>query len=102
MPDQMRDEEAIVAAVQSQRQRPGALLPILHDIPDSLGYVPSDAVPMIAKELNLSRAEVYGVISFYHRFYHRFCTSPPGNGRSVSTASTNRRSNWSNSAGRRA
>ena len=54
MPDQMRDEETIFAAVQSQRQRPGALLPILYDIQDSLGYVPPGAVPMIGKELNVS------------------------------------------------
>jgi len=50
------------------RQQPGALLPILHDIQQALGYVPDDAVPMIAKELNMSRAEVYGVITYYHHF----------------------------------
>jgi formate dehydrogenase subunit gamma len=46
----------------------GALLPILHDIQHALGYVPEDAVPLIAKELNLSRAEVHGVITYYHHF----------------------------------
>ena len=45
---------------------PGALLPILHGIQDALGYVPKDAVPVVAKSLNLSRAEVHGVVSFYH------------------------------------
>jgi formate dehydrogenase subunit gamma len=50
------------------RQQPGALLPILHDIQHALGYVPDDAVPLIAKELNLSRAEVHGVITYYHHF----------------------------------
>ena len=45
---------------------PGALLPVLHGIQDALGHVPKDAVPVVAKSLNLSRAEVHGVISFYH------------------------------------
>jgi formate dehydrogenase subunit gamma len=44
------------------------LLPVLHGVQDALGYVPDDAVPLIAYELNLSRAEVHGVISFYHYF----------------------------------
>jgi len=46
----------------------GALLPVLHAIQDHLGYIPPEAVPFIAKALNLSRAEVHGVISFYHWF----------------------------------
>ena len=56
------------------RQQPGALLPILHDIQHALGYVPDEAVPLIAKELNLSRAEVHGVITYYHHFRR---TPPP-------------------------
>ncbi len=52
----------------------GALLPILHDIQHELGYVPEDAVPLIAKQLNLSRAEVHGVITYYHHFRQ----TPPG------------------------
>lgn len=56
------------------RQREGALLPILHDIQHELGYVPDEAVPLIAKELNLSRAEVHGVITYYHHFRQ----TPPG------------------------
>jgi len=47
---------------------PGAMLPILHAIQDKIGYIPSDVVPMIADQLNLSRAEVHGVVSFYHHF----------------------------------
>ncbi|MGH6612429.1 MAG: formate dehydrogenase subunit gamma [Burkholderiaceae bacterium] len=47
---------------------PGSLLPILHDVQDALGYIPPDAVPLIAKGLNLSRAEVHGVIKYYHHF----------------------------------
>jgi formate dehydrogenase subunit gamma len=46
----------------------GALLPILHAIQAEHGYVPSDAVPVIADRLNLSRAEVHGVLSYYHHF----------------------------------
>jgi len=44
------------------------MLPILHGIQDAVGFVPADAVPMIADALNVSRAEVHGVISFYHHF----------------------------------
>jgi len=46
----------------------GALVPILHATQTALGYVPADAVPLIASELNLSRAEVHGVLTFYHYF----------------------------------
>ena len=46
----------------------GALLPILHAIQDRLGYVPETAVPIVADVLNLSRAEVHGVVTFYHDF----------------------------------
>ncbi|MDD5266950.1 MAG: formate dehydrogenase subunit gamma [Methylococcales bacterium] len=56
------------------KDKPGALLPILHAIQDALGYVPAESVPSIAKALNLSRAEVHGVISFYHYFRD----TPPG------------------------
>jgi formate dehydrogenase subunit gamma len=47
---------------------PGALLPILHDVQDALGHVPAAAVPEIASALNLTRAEVHGVITYYHHF----------------------------------
>jgi formate dehydrogenase subunit gamma len=56
------------------KDRAGALLPVLHAIQDALGYVPAEAVPLVAEELNLSRAEVHGVISFYHYFRD----TPPG------------------------
>ena len=56
------------------KDKPGALLPILHAIQDALGYVPAESVPAISKALNLSRAEVHGVISFYHYFRD----TPPG------------------------
>jgi formate dehydrogenase subunit gamma len=44
------------------------LLPVLHAIQDAIGYIPPDQVPFIAQKFNLSRAEVHGVISFYHYF----------------------------------
>ena len=47
---------------------PGAMLPLLHALQAEFGYVPPEAEPMIARALNISRAEVYGVISFYHDF----------------------------------
>lgn len=46
----------------------GHLLPILHAVQAAFGYVPRDALPVIAELLNLSRAEVHGVMSFYHDF----------------------------------
>lgn len=53
---------------QAHRQMPGALLPMLHALQDEFRYVPDEAVAVIAVTLNLSRAEVHGVISFYHHF----------------------------------
>lgn len=55
-------------AVDRFAATPGGLLVILHAVQDELGYIPPGAVPVIANALNLSRAEVYGVISFYHDF----------------------------------
>ncbi len=60
--------------VASVADKPGALMPVLHAVQDRLGYIPPDAVPTIARALNLSRAEVHGVISFYHDFR----SAPPG------------------------
>jgi formate dehydrogenase subunit gamma len=62
------------AIFAKHRHQLGALLPILHDIQHELGYIPDQVVPEIAKELNLSRAEVHGVITYYHHFRQ----SPPG------------------------
>jgi formate dehydrogenase subunit gamma len=60
--------EEIVTIVRALRHRPGALLPVLHGIQDALGYIPPEAVPIIAHEMNLTRAEVHGVVTFYHDF----------------------------------
>lgn len=65
-------EPAVAAAVHDALARhagiPGALLPVLHDVQDRLGHVPPDAVREIAQALNLSRAEVHGVVTYYHHF----------------------------------
>src|SRR5438477_13072145 len=67
-------QERVGAIVAQLKDKPGALLPVLHAVQDALGYVPAAAVPLIAEGLNLSRAEVHGVISFYHYFRE----TPPG------------------------
>jgi formate dehydrogenase subunit gamma len=62
------DGDAVAAVIESHSSTPGALLPILHEIQDALGYIPRDAAVRIADALNLSRAEVHGVITYYHYF----------------------------------
>jgi len=62
---------AVIAAAATQD---GACLPVLHALQRAFGYVPQEAVPMVADALNLSRAEVHGVVSFYHDFRR----APPG------------------------
>lgn len=59
---------AVLEACARWQGRAGPLIPILHAVQDALSYVPRDAVPLIAAELNLSRADVHGVVSFYHYF----------------------------------
>ena len=67
-PQDSDTQQTVLAVVDRLKTKPGALLPILHAIQDALGYIPPAAVPLIADGLNLSRAEVHGVISFYHYF----------------------------------
>jgi formate dehydrogenase subunit gamma len=69
-PSTLTPEEraAVDAACQRLAREPGALLPILHAVQEAVGHVPKDAVPLIARALNLSLAEVHGVLSFYHYF----------------------------------
>jgi len=67
-------QEIVESAVAANRGRVGPLLPVLHAVQDKLGHIPPDAVPMIAAALSLSRAEVHGVIGFYHDFR----LEPPG------------------------
>lgn len=64
----------LAALIHARRALPGATLPMLHAIQDAYGYVPDEALTMIASALNLSRAEVQGVVSFYHHFRR----TPPG------------------------
>lgn len=68
-----QQQQVVAALLATWQNQPGALLPLLHAIQEALGWVPEAAVPQVAQALNLSRAEVVGVISFYHDFR----TSPP-------------------------
>ena len=68
------DANTALSRIKEWEHRPGALLPILHALQDEFGYIDEAAVPLIADALNISRAEVHGVISFYHDFRH----APPG------------------------
>ncbi|MFN8828469.1 MAG: formate dehydrogenase subunit gamma [Labrys sp. (in: a-proteobacteria)] len=54
--------------IEAERHREGPMLPILHGFMEAFGYVPDAAVPLVADALNLSRAEVHGVVTFYHDF----------------------------------
>ena len=77
MPDEMLHLPMVNSLLERHKRAPGALLPILHEIQEGIGYIPDAAIPEIAHALNLSQAEVRGVISFYHDF--RTCllyTSP--------------------------
>jgi formate dehydrogenase subunit gamma len=61
--------EATASAIAAEHgNRPDALIEILHAVQAALGYVPEAAVPALAHALNLSRAEVHGVVTFYHDF----------------------------------
>ncbi|WP_110647819.1 formate dehydrogenase subunit gamma [Salinicola peritrichatus] len=64
----------IQEVVDTHKSMPGAMLPTLHAIQERFGYVPEAAIPIIAETLRHTRAEVHGIISFYHHFR----TQPPG------------------------
>jgi formate dehydrogenase subunit gamma len=65
-----KDVVAIARSVLERHStQEGALLPILRDLQDEFGYLPEQALPLVAETLNLSRAEVYGVATFYHDFH---------------------------------
>ena len=68
------DEKRILAIVERHRHRAGPLIEILHEVQANFGCVPPGTVPVLAHALNLSRAEVHGVVTFYHHFR----TRPPG------------------------
>jgi formate dehydrogenase subunit gamma len=60
--------ETVRRIVADMKNRPGPLIEVLHAVQAALGYVPAEAVPVVAEALNLSRAEVHGVVTFYHFF----------------------------------
>ena len=65
---------AVDEALAAHADEPGALLPVLHAVQDRLGYLPPDTAARVALGLNISQADVHGVISFYHDFR----SAPPG------------------------
>jgi formate dehydrogenase subunit gamma len=60
--------ERSLEIIRDLKHLEGPMLPILHAIQAEFGYVPEEVKPIIAGELNLSRAEVHGVVTFYHEF----------------------------------
>lgn len=68
------NSERAKSIIDGLAHMPGALLPMLHALQEEFGYVDSAAVPLVAKALNISKAEVHGVVSFYHDFRR----IPPG------------------------
>lgn len=66
--------ERAAEIISAHAEREGAMLPILHGLQAEFGHLPAEAVPLVAQALNVSRAEVHGVISFYHDFRRH----PPG------------------------
>ncbi|MDE2335494.1 MAG: formate dehydrogenase subunit gamma [Rhodospirillales bacterium] len=75
MPEYERWSETRASAIIDQHAgRPGAVLPILQDLQEVFGHVPGPAEAMIAEALNVTRAEVHGIVTFYHDFRRH----PPG------------------------
>jgi formate dehydrogenase subunit gamma len=65
------DETRGTEIIAEHAKQEGATLVILHALQEAFGYVPEAAIPMVAQALNLSRAEVHGVVTFYHDFRHK-------------------------------
>ena len=70
-PDEASELAAVAAAITRFGREPGPLLVVLHAVQDALGCIPPASIPVIADGLNLSRAEVHGVVTFYHYFRTR-------------------------------
>lgn len=68
------DKEVARERIEALRDVPGATLPMLNALQEEFGYVDEEAIPIIADVLNLSRAEIVGVVHFYHDYRH----APPG------------------------
>jgi formate dehydrogenase subunit gamma len=64
----VHEASVVAGAIARHAAVPGGLIPLLHDVQDNLGYVPPHALPAIARAMNLSRAEVHGVVTFYPHF----------------------------------
>jgi len=64
----MEDRDKLDQIIARHAHKKGALMPILHDVQDEFGFVPADFIAPVAQALNLSRADVHGVMSFYHDF----------------------------------
>lgn len=62
------DETTVRRVIDAHKERPGALLPILHALQTEFGHVPRGSIPLIAEALDRSRAEIHGVIGFYPHF----------------------------------
>jgi formate dehydrogenase subunit gamma len=62
------DADRALSRIRELEHLPGALLPILHALQEEFGYVDPEAVPLVADALNISKAEVHGVLNFYHDF----------------------------------
>lgn len=71
MLDTQPSADEVLAIIARWKDEPGPLLNVLHALQEAFGFIPLTAVPVVAEELNLSRAEVHGVISFYHYFRDR-------------------------------
>tara|TARA_R110002110_G_scaffold91264_2_gene237445 strand:- start:65120 stop:65590 length:471 start_codon:yes stop_codon:yes gene_type:complete len=67
----MEQDETVQELIAQFGNVPGGLLPLLHALQAAVGYIPPESVPAIARGLHLSRAEVHGVLSFYHDFLDR-------------------------------
>lgn len=61
-------KQIIEMSIKAFNEQPVVLLPILHELHNTMGYISATAIPLIAEALNLSSADVHGVISFYHDF----------------------------------
>ena len=68
------NEDRAAEIIAAEGAREGATLPILHALQAEFGHVPAQAVPMVAQALNLTRAEVHGIVTFYHEYRDH----PPG------------------------
>lgn len=68
LPTPSADAAAVRRIAEPFQDTPGGLLPALHAVQDALGHVPREGVPVIAEVFNLSRAEVHGVLTYYHHF----------------------------------